>query len=309
MIENWKHYHRRAYRHFLGFIGLSTDSTSRNLFRLFQVAAYASVIVFCTNLFSFFDEDSGFGTFGDYFGGMLNPILTFLTFMGLLITIVLQQKELRLTRSEIEVSSKALLEQAATQEKQRFENTFFSLFDQHNQILASICEQRKDKWTNGGSDLKQVYDRCINGKIETLRVAKAELQSKNELVGHYFRTMYQLLKLVATKHPGGQIGLACRSELLLSMPVSFEEKFYSNLVRSVLSYEVTQLLAVNCYSEDNALLKFKNLVIRYKLLEYMPLKHEAKYNPVLTEAIAHYGTQAFGNSQFLKTYNEAQDKS
>lgn len=59
-------------------------------------------------------NDTNFGTFGDFFGGMLNPILTFLTFMGLLITIVLQQKELRLTRKELKESSLALTEQSLT---------------------------------------------------------------------------------------------------------------------------------------------------------------------------------------------------
>jgi hypothetical protein len=34
------------------------------------------------------------GEWGDFFGGVLNPLLTFLTFMGLLITIILQQQEL-----------------------------------------------------------------------------------------------------------------------------------------------------------------------------------------------------------------------
>lgn len=262
MNYKWNQYHLKAYKVFLGFVGLSNDNTSRNLFRLFQIAAYSVVAVFITNLFSFFDTTRSFGAFGDYFGGMLNPVLTFLTFMGLLITIVLQQKELRLTRSEIKTSSKALSEQAITQEKQRFENTFFSLFEQHNQIMNLICTPRKDKWSDGDSDLKQVYNQCTNEKIVTLQDAKAKLQSKNELVGHFYRTMYQLLKLIATKHPGSQIGLECPEALLKSVPVSNEEKFYSNLVRSVLSYEVTQLLAINCYSDNDSFFKFKQLIIR-----------------------------------------------
>lgn len=110
----WGSAHRRAYRYFIRVIGLSKDKTSRNLFRLFQVAVYATSVVFLTNLTSVFSSDSSYGTFGDYFGGMLNPILTFLTFMGLLMTIVLQQKELRLTRNELKESSIALAEQAET---------------------------------------------------------------------------------------------------------------------------------------------------------------------------------------------------
>lgn len=307
MNNQWMKYHLKAYKIFLNFVGLSKDNTSKNLFRLFQVATYSVLVVFITNLFSYFDDARSFGAFGDYFGGMLNPILTFLTFMGLLITIILQQKELRLTRSEIKTSSKALSEQAITQEKQRFENTFFSLFDQHNQILTTICEPRKDKWTNGGSDLKHVYDQCTRESVESLKAAKFMLQSKNDMVGHYFRTMYQLLKLVATKHPGTKIGLDCPIELLEAVEVSNEEKFYSNLVRSVLSYEVTQLLAFNCYCEDESFLKFKMLIIRYQFLEHMPLKTQGRYDSTLIEAIDYYSAEAFGNSQFLKIYHASEN--
>ncbi|MCI2283956.1 putative phage abortive infection protein [Colwellia sp. MSW7] len=308
MNNKWNQYNLKAYKVFLGFVGLSNDNTSRNLFRLFQVATYSVLVIFVTNLFSFFDDNKSFGAFGDYFGGMLNPVLTFLTFMGLLITIVLQQKELRLTRSEIKTSSIALSEQAITQEKQRFENTFFSLFEQHNQIMSLLCTARKDKWSDGGSDLKQVYTQCTRDDKVTLRDAKAKLQSQNELVGHFYRTMYQLLKLIATKHPGSQIGLECPEELLKRIPVSNEEKFYSNLVRSVLSYEVTQLLAINCYSDNDSFIKFKRLIIRYQFLEHMPLKVGNKYNPALIESIDHLGNEAFGDSQFVKEYLATLDK-
>jgi hypothetical protein len=301
MSNKWKKNHIKAYKVFLGFVGRSNDNTSRNLFRLFQVAIYSASAIFISNLFSFFDDSRSFGTFGDYFGGMLNPVLTFLTFMGLLITIVLQQKELRLTRSEIKTSSRALSEQAETQEKQRFENTFFSLFEQHNQLLNLICEPRKDKWSDGGSDLRQVHTLCTLETISSLKDAKNRLQSKNELVGHFYRTMYQLLKLIATKHPGSKISLDCPEELLRDVPVSDEEKFYSNLVRSVLSYEVTQLLAINCYSDNDSFYKFKALIIRYEFLEHMPFEVREKNCRVLIESIDHYGVAAFGKSQFLKT--------
>lgn len=50
-----------------------------------------------------------FGVFGDFLGGSLNPILTFFTFMGLLITIVIQQTELRESRLEFRRTADALV--------------------------------------------------------------------------------------------------------------------------------------------------------------------------------------------------------
>lgn len=45
------------------------------------------------------------GPFGDFLGGILNPILTFLMFIGVLVTILIQSKELKETRDEIKRQS------------------------------------------------------------------------------------------------------------------------------------------------------------------------------------------------------------
>lgn len=44
------------------------------------------------------------GTFGDFIGGVLNPILSFVAFIALLLTIVLQSHELKFTRYELRLS-------------------------------------------------------------------------------------------------------------------------------------------------------------------------------------------------------------
>lgn len=71
------------------------------------------------------------GPLGDFFGGILNPLLSFCTFMALLMTIILQQKELSLTRKELNETQKAtrdsaeaLKEQSNSIKIQNFENTF-----------------------------------------------------------------------------------------------------------------------------------------------------------------------------------------
>lgn len=76
------------------------------------------------------------GPFGDFFGGILNPILTFCSFMALLMTIILQQKELSLTRKELSQtkqatkdSADALIEQSKSIKQQNFENTFFNMLN------------------------------------------------------------------------------------------------------------------------------------------------------------------------------------
>lgn len=52
------------------------------------------------------------GTLGDFLGGILKPIFTFLTLFGLIATTVTQKQELRLARSEYEKTADALSIQA-----------------------------------------------------------------------------------------------------------------------------------------------------------------------------------------------------
>jgi hypothetical protein len=47
------------------------------------------------------------GTFGDFIGGTLNPILSFLALIALLLTIILQSRELEATRDELKRSASA----------------------------------------------------------------------------------------------------------------------------------------------------------------------------------------------------------
>jgi Putative phage abortive infection protein len=97
------------------------------------------------------------GTWGDFVGGTLNPILTFLTVIGLLVTIHLQQRELRLTRKELAKSSNALEAQNLTTKQQRFENTLFSMIEMLNQIVNAMDVGDGDKRKTGRDCFTKFY--------------------------------------------------------------------------------------------------------------------------------------------------------
>ena len=93
----------------------------------FAFISILTAIVFYTYNFSdeISKEHERWGTFGDYFGGLLNPVLSFLSLIALLLTIILQNQELFETRKEIkqsreaqEKSEEALKEQSETLKKQ-----------------------------------------------------------------------------------------------------------------------------------------------------------------------------------------------
>lgn len=191
------------------------------------------------------------GTLGDFVGGNLNPILTFLSFLAILATVKLQSEEMALSREELkksaqaqEDSKKILDQQYSNQIIQQFENTFFSLLQQIRDVAPD----------------QRVVDFLISSDAfkSDIQTARNQVHRAHDNYSHYFRLIYQTLKFIknkSTQHP------------------AIEAKFYANILRSTLTPSQTKLLAVN----SAILPKFKNdqyeffrkLIEEYSLLEHM----------------------------------------
>lgn len=140
---------RNNYKFFYRLIG-NNIKIERRLYKVFVGAFFIIGLIFTIEiLFIAFGGEkiklSDLGPFGDFFGGMLNPILSFCTFMALLMTIVLQQKELSLTRKELSETQKAtrdsaetLKEQSISIKLQNFENTFFNMLNLYFSLKSRL---------------------------------------------------------------------------------------------------------------------------------------------------------------------------
>jgi uncharacterized membrane protein len=282
-----------------------------------SIAITAIIATFGMYFFNFHGPISSsqgdWGTFGDFVGGILNPIFGFLSFVAVLITIILQNSEMVLTRQELELTRKemersvsaqeksesALRLQAETQIKQQFEGTFFSLLNEHNKSLQEIVNQGpeyKSKFTRLNDAFGNVFHLC-----HSLTESRAELQNTNHLCGTYFRILFQVLKFIATNCPGTNIGESFTPEAIENSKLTPSEKMYSNIVRSFLPDKALQLLAVNCACEDanDPYWKFRLLIERYQFLEHMPFNIETKSNQTLNELYSAYKATAFGASAYL----------
>lgn len=96
------------------------------------------------------------GTFGDQFGAV-NALFSGLAFAGLIYTIILQRRDLELQRhdlaiqrQELQLTRKEMEEQTAEFEKQnetlkiqRFENTFFNMLSQFQEVVNSLYVKYK----------------------------------------------------------------------------------------------------------------------------------------------------------------------
>ena len=264
------------------------------LFWMLIVAAVTALIVFIIDIWIHPKEASSLGTIGDFFGGVLNPIFTFLTFFGLIITIVIQRMELRLAREQYERTAVALNTQA-------IESTFFNTLELHHKIVDGLKfdpkifpERHEEKALrlagykmptkpiyNGrnvfAAIFKDIQNNC-NGIVELHNCYKLIQTEHNHILGHYFRNLYQALKTV--------------DNYSTDMLSTEQKQKYAGILRAQLSSSELALLFLNCLDRMVDDGQFKNLLVRYRMFEHLPLtaREGLYYFSGTTTAIADQAT-------------------
>ncbi|MGX8847707.1 hypothetical protein [Pseudomonas aeruginosa] len=147
----------RVYKAFEEVVSPGDDLGLRKFYYLLLAALLVVVVVLLLDVGLSLFGVSTHGTFGDFFGGVANPLLTFLTFFGLLITIVLQKEELRETRKELARSAGALDEQVEQFKRQANVSAFYKLLDNHVSLVGSIDLVNTEGVRTVGRDCLRVY--------------------------------------------------------------------------------------------------------------------------------------------------------
>ena len=241
------------------------------------------------------NDSATWGTFGDYLGGTLNPIISFLALIGLLYTIHQQAQEMQATREELKQAAEQQHRQADIFNLQQFESTFFSLLEQHNKVVERI-------------EVESIYEKLhniYNKKIDqiTKREPSEELSNSHAIksinqhyeLKSYFNLLFQILKFISislsknsesNNSEDSKITIKDfdsdnkRSEEKLSHEyINPQERMYSDILRSFIPNIILKLLALNCltidkFSRDNelkTLYNFQGLLNRYALLEQLQL--------------------------------------
>jgi hypothetical protein len=218
------------------------------------------------------------GTFGDMFGG-INALFSGLAFAGVIYAILLQRRDLELQRAELrgqreqmEAHNRALL-------KQNFESTFFQLLRLHTEITRAVDITNVNPPIIGRECFEKFDQEFRNDYRQTPPTLSAEArvdaaydafyEAWQSDVGHYFRSLYNLIKFVH------------RSD-------EADKRFYTSLVRAQLStYELTMIF-YNCISHKGRE-HFKPLVNEYGLLKSMPPALIVDRDLLMT----HYEARAF----------------
>ena len=239
------------------------------------VAGIALVVSVAVYVFHFSgglaDNHSRWGEFGDYLGGILNPIFALLALLALLFTIVLQSRELRNSTRELPTSALALKEQSASLKTQNFERTFFAMVRLHHDIIKDLdlVTARHGRPSPGsstvGRDCFRVFfdklksdhedaTRTFTGHGQQIIVQNAYLrfyEKHQHDVAHYFRNLHRILKFV------DESAVANKTE-------------YTGILRAQLSSYELALLFYNALHPAGD--KLKQHVERYAMLENLNLE-------------------------------------
>jgi len=166
----------------------------------------AIVIIMLVFLFYFMSFNDGlsikhdeWGTFGDFIGGILNPILSFFALTALLLTIILQNRELEATRSEISQSRLAAQEQVAHFKDESKKSDIYKTI----QVLESRLERlyREPIYFISGDSLRErnLYFTLTFASEEALQqIIKPEVSPPSEYETELVKTKSLLMQLHLT---------------------------------------------------------------------------------------------------------------
>ncbi|PBQ34038.1 hypothetical protein CNR22_20395 [Sphingobacteriaceae bacterium] len=158
------------------------------------------------------------GTFGDMFGGV-NALFSGLAFGGIIITILLQRKELALQREELKDTREELKRSADAQDaqntvllSQQYQTTFFSLLNAHTTLIEGLNFHNKI----GIQGLSNFYNELFhdtsnyNERIKKRHFESAKftnnnpfytLQNYSHAFHSFFGDLITLIKVVDEKLP------------------------------------------------------------------------------------------------------------
>jgi Putative phage abortive infection protein len=257
------------------------------------------------------------GQWGDFFGGTLNPILTFLTVAGLLYTIILQRSELRLsrtelvlTRRELENSTRALCDQNESMKQQRFESTLFSMIGVLNQIIdqMDVSEYRSNP---EGEDVSRGRDcfSALERKLISIYSVRAWTRdpydepinpekpwdgSREILYPHDRDRILQAYSYFYDHH-ASDLGHYFRVLFNIFMFIrasEYKNPIYQKILRAQLSNQELFILYYNCSSPIGD--KFRELAVEFALFDNMETKRLIR-----ADHINLLPREAFGNNPMI----------
>jgi len=268
-----------------------------------NVATFVFLLVFSLYFINFglkgviYSTDKAeWGQFGDFIGGILNPTVAGLALFWLITSVNLQIKELKKTNEALTATVKTAKEQQNQISIQNFENLFFQLLSNLNNITNNIQagssstfirlveNQLKDRELKDSilnyvkkfslpdnpaqKGKESIKDQIIFYKVFVNQPWEVFYnKAVDDYFGSYFRTTYQIIKLI------DQNDFLKKLKDNKTDLFSKEQKKYFDIFRAQLSGYELEAIFFNCLSSHGNS-KFKGLAEKYGLFEHILLDHD-----------------------------------
>lgn len=232
-------------------------------------------------------EFGAWGQFGDFFGGILNPVFGFLSVLGLLWALSLQMREISSARDDAQSSREAQLEsnkalalQNEAIRKQSFEQTFFAMLRLLEEVVQSCTRVVSPLFLNatmfaGESTTRPVVvtgRRAIAGTVRSVGLLNTEAVFASTT---YETDVLALLDEIPKEDPEGYLFRYARTLLTTLDYLKAHDvapgSIYAMTLRSQLSSSEVLLIYFLCF-EVKRWRRLKELVEHYGLLAFLNQK-------------------------------------
>jgi hypothetical protein len=235
------------------------------------------------------------GQLGDFIGGILNPLLSFVALMAVLYSVRMQRKELGLARADARENYRIQIQQRQNFERQNFESVFFRLLDIHtrltNELKIFSHEFELDpegRSYHGRDAFNHIYSEGFNKGVtgnrewhDTIEKAVKDFERKYaRYLAHYFRNFYQILKHVDS-FGIDPLRMNRRFSFLFirQLVVQYKnQRVYANMLRAQLDDAELGVLFLNCLTAKGSGLKY--YIERYSMLKHFEIENFQKESNV-----------------------------
>jgi len=279
-----------------------------------------TIFIILLSIFATIYSQQDLGTFGDFFGGILNPLVGLAGVVLLFLTWQTTREELKETQKEFKQSNDIFEAQKREMQLQTFDNKFFQMLgffnDIRNNLEIELSLPDKDdelitlRENKGVSSFKGINlsiilnEAKIHLKTVDLKLHISEYYRVFFLISNYFLTLYQILKFID-------------KESLIEFE---QQKSYSNIIRSQFSEEELITILFNLYRLEGS--SHKELIEKYSIFEHIEKSRIEVYIHLLSETlgldeielqkeiILKFKISAFGDNQkMIKWYKELKKES
>lgn len=264
---------------------------------------------------------SYWGQLGDFAGGFLNPLLSFLALMAVLKTMALQRAEMKAAQQEAKIATQEQRQQTAVYSRQMFESTLFGMLDTHAKILADIKYSNMPGKISEGRDAIDLvvrefksfykdsafYSPPPSTDSEVRQNVSSFCKSKVSVFGHYFRNLYWIMKMIDnsqnTEFDFVSAGGAQASDDAFYADYC-RKRNYTNIVRAQLSESEMALLQINCLGPHGEDLKY--YVEYYSMLKPLGKEFFGAWSESMTSSfndVAFVGLEKISNGDLKHIKN------